>query len=128
MSVETIGKIRRWHRVEKKSISEIARRLGASRNTIKRYLRSEVIEPHYGTRAKRNPVMDPWTEKLLAVLSADAALPPKQRRTGQRIYEQLQLEGFGGSYITVSRFVRAWKEEQGRHGDCPGPPLSCGRG
>ena len=29
--VETIGKIRRWHRVDKLSISEIARRLGASR-------------------------------------------------------------------------------------------------
>ena len=31
--VETIGKIRRWHRVNKLSVSEIARRLSASRNT-----------------------------------------------------------------------------------------------
>jgi hypothetical protein len=29
--VETIGKIRRWHRTEKLSISQVARRLGASR-------------------------------------------------------------------------------------------------
>jgi IS30 family transposase len=40
--VETIGKIRRWHRIEKLSISQIARRLGASRNTVKKYLKSNV--------------------------------------------------------------------------------------
>lgn len=38
--VETIGKIRRWHRIEKLSISQIARRLGASHNTVKRYLKA----------------------------------------------------------------------------------------
>jgi hypothetical protein len=30
LCVETIGKIRRWHRIDKLSISQIARRLGAS--------------------------------------------------------------------------------------------------
>ena len=55
--VETIGKIRRWHRVNKLSVSEIARRLSASRNTITKYLDSEVTKPKYKTRAKRAPVM-----------------------------------------------------------------------
>ena len=41
--VETIGKIRRWHRVDKLSISKIAKRLSASRNTIAKYLDGEEI-------------------------------------------------------------------------------------
>ena len=48
--VETIGKIRRWHRVDKLSISKIARRLSASRNTIAKYLAGEVTQPKYKTR------------------------------------------------------------------------------
>ena len=36
--VETIGKIRRWHRVDELSISKIAKRLSASCNTIAKYL------------------------------------------------------------------------------------------
>ena len=48
--VETIGKIRRWHRVDKLSISAIARRLSASRNTVAKYLEGEVTQPRYKTR------------------------------------------------------------------------------
>ena len=51
--VETIGKIRRWHRVDTLSISEIERRLSASRNTVVKYLDGEVTQPKYKTRAKR---------------------------------------------------------------------------
>jgi transcriptional regulator with XRE-family HTH domain len=49
--VETIGKIRRWRQVDKLSVSEIARRLSAARNTIAKYLDSEVTKPRYKTRA-----------------------------------------------------------------------------
>jgi len=63
LCVETIGKIRRWHRIEKLSISQIARRLGASRNTVKRYLKSNVTTPKYMARPKRFPVMGPWVAR-----------------------------------------------------------------
>ena len=55
--VETIGKIRRWHRIEKLSISQVARQLGASRNGVKKYLNSKVTAPKYAPRPKRFPVM-----------------------------------------------------------------------
>ena len=61
--VETIGKIRRGHRVNKLSVSEIARRLSASRDTIAKYLDSEITKPQYKTRAKRAPVMGAWVVK-----------------------------------------------------------------
>jgi transposase len=113
--VETIGKIRRWHRVNKLSVSEIARRLSASRNTIAKYLDSEVTKPKYKTRAKRAPVMGAWVVKLEALLAADADRPRKEQRTAQRLHDGLVQEGFPGSYPTVQRFVKAWHEER-RHG------------
>ena len=113
--VETIGKIRRWHRVDKLSISKIARRLSASRNTIAKYLEGEVTQPRYKTRAKRAPVMGAWVVKLEAMLAEDAERPRKEQRTAQRLHDGLVQEGFTGSYPTVQRFVKAWREER-RHG------------
>ena len=112
--VETIGKIRRWHRVDKLSISEIARRLGASRNTIAKYLEGDVTRPKYKTRPKRSPVMGAWAEALEAMLVEDAQRPRKEKRTAQRLHDALVRAGFSGSYPTVQRFVKAWIEEQ-RH-------------
>jgi len=116
LCVETIGKIRRWHRIEKLSISQIARRLGASRNTVKKYLKSEVTAPKYKPRAKKFPVMGPWAARLLALLHADAQRPVRERRNGQRLYDTLVEEGFRGSYPTVQRAIRAWKQERERDG------------
>jgi transposase len=113
--VETIGKIRRWHRVDKLSISKIAKRLSASRNTIAKYLDGEVTQPRYKQRPKRAPVMGAWVEKLEAMLAADAQRPRKEQRTAQRLLDGLLQEGFSGSYPTVQRFVKAWHETR-RHG------------
>ncbi|MCE2923396.1 MAG: IS21 family transposase, partial [Roseomonas sp.] len=41
--------IRRWHFREQLSIRAIARRTGLSRNTIRKYLRSEAVEPVFRT-------------------------------------------------------------------------------
>jgi transposase len=113
--VETIGKIRRWHRIERLSIRQIARRLGASRNTIKKYLKSEVTRPRYKKREKRFPVIGPWTSRLALLLTQDYGKSARERRTGQRLFDALAEEGYRGSYLTVQRFVRAWKQEQERN-------------
>jgi transposase len=110
--VETIGKIRRWHRIEKLSISQIARRLGASRNTVKKYLKSNATAPKYKARPKRFPVMGPWATRLLELLREDAGKSLRERRNGQRLYDKLVEEGFAGSYPTLQRAVRAWKLER----------------
>jgi transposase len=112
--VETIGKIRRWHRVDKLSISEIARRLSASRNTVVKYLDSEITKPTYKARAKRAPVMGAWVAPLEALLAADVQRPRKEQRTAQRLHDGLVQAGFTGSYPTVQRFVKAWHEQR-RH-------------
>ncbi|WP_373924745.1 helix-turn-helix domain-containing protein [Duganella sp. CY15W] len=40
-----LGIIRRWHLRDQIPIRDIARRLDISRNTVRRYLRSETTEP-----------------------------------------------------------------------------------
>lgn len=100
--METIGKIRRWHRIEKLSISEIARRLGASRNTVAKYLSSEVTRPRYKPREKRFPIMGPWATRLIELLVEDAGKSSKECRNGQRLYDTLVEEGFAGSYLPFS--------------------------
>jgi transposase len=39
-------------------------------------------------------------------------LPRKQRRTAQRLYECLQVEGYRGSYTAVQRYVKGWKKKR----------------
>ncbi len=114
--METIGKIRRWHRIDKLSISQIARRLGASRNTVKKYLKTNITNPKYKARPKRFPVLGPWVARLLELLSEDAGKPLRERRNGQRLYDTLVEEGFAGSYPTLQRAVRGWKAERERGG------------
>ena len=50
INVALLGIIRRWHIRDQIPLREIARRLGISRNTVRRYLRSETTEPTYAER------------------------------------------------------------------------------
>ena len=70
--METIGKIRRGHRIERVGISQIARRLGASRNTVNKCLKGEVTAPKYKGRPTRLPVMESgMTPNVLDEFGAD---------------------------------------------------------
>jgi len=51
---------------------------------------------------------------LLDWLELDAKRPKRQRRTAQRLFECLQVEGYQGSYGPVQRFVLGWKQQAGQ--------------
>ena len=93
LCVETIGKIRRRRLVHGESISSIARDLGLSRNTVKRTLRFEGDAFAYRRSRQPRPKMGPYLATLDAWLEAEEKLPPRERRTAQRVYEALCLEG-----------------------------------
>ena len=57
--------IRRWHKREHVPIREISRRTGVSRNTIRKYSRSDVIEPKFHV-PDRPSKLDLYAEKLAA--------------------------------------------------------------
>ena len=106
LCVETIGKIRRRRLVKQDSISGIARDLGLSRNTVKKALRSGVEPFEYRREHQPRPQLGPYLGMLEEWLAADAKLPLRERRTAQRLYEGLRLEGYVGAVDSVRRHVR----------------------
>ena len=112
LCVETIGKIRRRRLVQGESISAIARDLGLSRNTVKRALRLEGERFEYRRSSQPRPKLGPFLETLEAWLEAEAKLPARERRTAQRIYEALWLEGYTGAVDTVRRQMRVFERRR----------------
>ena len=106
-----LGIIRRWHIRDQVSLKEIARRLGISRNTVRRYLRSETVEPTYSERRSTRAI-DKYAFQLSALLKTEAARSRKQRRTLKQIHEDLKELGFEGSYDRGAAFARTWREGQ----------------
>jgi transposase len=113
ISVDILSKIRRWHLRDKMPIREITRRTSLSRNTIKKYLRSDVIEPVYPARVEPRK-LDPYAEQLAGWLKADASRPRRERRTARALYQALKGLGFDGDYSRVTEFIRRWREEAGQ--------------
>ena len=72
--------IRRWHLRDQVSIREIARRSGLSRNTIRKYLAGDVVEPRYPKRRSASKI-DAFAAMLAGWLKAEAGKGRKQRRS-----------------------------------------------
>ncbi len=51
--MESVAKIRRWVLADGVSIREVSRRTGFSRNTVRKYLRDENVEPRYRLSSPR---------------------------------------------------------------------------
>ncbi len=102
--------IRRWHFREHLSIREICRRTGLSRNTIRKYLRSEGVEPVFKV-PDRPSKLDPFADRLAAWLKTEAKKPRKQKRTLKQLHIELMSLGYDGSYNRVAAFAREWKAD-----------------
>lgn len=103
--------IRRWALRDGMSIREITRRTGLSRNTIRKYLRSDAVEPKFEV-VVRPSKLDPFAERLSGWLKTETARSRKQRRTGKQIHADLVVLGYDGSYSRVAAFIRAWKADR----------------
>lgn len=105
--------IRRWHFREGMPIREIERRTGLSRNTIRKYLRSDAVEPRFKV-PDRPSKLDPFAEKLSGWLRVEAGKSRKQKRTAKQMHADLVVLGFDGAYGRVADFVRSWKADRQR--------------
>ena len=105
--------IRRWHFREHLSIREICRRTGLSRNTIRKYLRTDGVEPAFKI-PERPSKLDPFADRLSAWLKTEANKPRKQKRTILQLHADLVSLGYGGSYNRVAAFAREWKADRQR--------------
>ena len=119
--MELLSVIRRWHYRDHFSIREISRRTGLSRNTVRRYLRSDSVEPKFSV-ADRPSKLDSYADKLSHMLRQEAGKSRKQKRTIKQLHADLVALGYDGSYNRVAAFTREWKAA--RHRELK----TCGRG
>ena len=105
--------IRRWRFRQDIPIREIERRTGLSRNTIRKYLRADAVEPKFKVPDQPGK-LDPFAEKLAGWLRQEAGKSRKQKRTAKRLHADLVALGYDGSYGRVAAFVRRWKADRQR--------------
>ena len=105
--------IQRWALRDKMPIREIARRTGLSRNTIKKYLREDAVEPRFKTPSRPSK-LDPSADRLSAWLLAQTRKSRKERRSVKLMHEDLVKLGYDGSYERVAAFARVWRADRHR--------------
>lgn len=98
VDVEQWAEMRREYFVAGKSIKEIVRATGLSRNTVRRALRAE-SPPGY-RRATRERVLDPFKEEIHRLLREDPKLP------GVRVRELLEPLGCMVGKTVVDDYLR----------------------
>ena len=111
-----IGKVKRMHIREKKSVREIVRLTSLSRNTVRKWLKAPVLEEPKYRRSEAAGKLTAYHETLKLALKADAHRPRHERRTACALFAQIRAEGYAGSYsrVTVTDFVRAWRQGEGQ--------------
>ncbi len=85
--METIANIRLLYYNQKKNVSEIARTVRMSRNTVREYLTYNEDVPKYSRQPKPKPQLGPHEAILPKWVETEAHLPRKQRRTARRLFD-----------------------------------------
>jgi transposase len=117
--MELLSVIRRWRYRDHYSIREISRRTGLSRNTVRKYLRADSVEPKFNV-PDRASKLDPYANKLSQMLGQEAAKSRKQKRTAKQLHADLMALGYDGSYNRVAAFARDWKAARQREQNTTG--------
>jgi transposase len=111
IDVALLSVIRRWHLRDGMPIREISRRTGLSRNTVRKYLATDIVEPKYPKR-KTPSKLDDYEHTLTSWLFRETKRHRKYRRCVKQLFRDLVDLGFTGSYDRVAAFARVWREGQ----------------
>jgi transposase len=111
LTVETVLKVRLARR-DGQSVRKIAKKYRLSRNTVRKHLREEEVEPRYQRRQQPRPKLGPFVTELEKLLAEDQHRPIRERRSALLLFEELQRCGYQGAYDSVRRQVQAWKAER----------------
>ena len=114
VGVDLIGDIRRAYFEQRRPIKEIVRTLSVSRATVRRVVRSQKTVFTYERAVQPAPKLGEWVAVLAEILEREAKLPRRERRSTQRLFEELRGRGYDGAHDSVHRFTRAWREERAR--------------
>jgi len=111
LTVDEHDLIRRKHLVDGMSQRAIAQELGYARNTVAKAIAHPIPPGYRLSKPRSKPAIDPVKHIIDAWLEQDKHGHPKQRHTGQRIWERLCDEHkFKGSATAVRRYIRESKQ------------------
>jgi hypothetical protein len=96
IGVDRIGEIRRAFFERHLPIKEIVRTLSVSRATVRKVIRGKATEFRYERGVQPAPKLGEWVEVLTAILEKEATLPRRERRSTQRLFEELRGCGYDG--------------------------------
>ncbi len=76
------------------SLSEIERRTGLTRKTVRRWLKAaEGTEPKYRRRPAEDIKIAPFAAQLTQALEVDARRPKRDRRSALKLFREMQGHG-----------------------------------
>ena len=111
--MKELGIIRRMFYRDGLSLSEIERRTGLTRKTVRLWLKAaERAEPNY-RRQSIDIKIAPFAAQLVKMLETDALRIKRERRTALKLFGELKAVGFTGDYSRVTEFVRRWRANGG---------------
>ena len=87
-----------------------------SRNTVRKWLKTPVLEERGATGAVRclassNAVPRGRSSRRSRLTRT---VPRHERRTARALHTQIKLEGYSGGYSRVTDFIRAWRHGEGQ--------------
>jgi len=106
IEVDIYEKIRYLYAVEHLSQRAIAKRLGVSRNTVKKYCHGNHLPGEALPRNREAPVTGPVRDLVSRWLEEDELAPPKQRHTAKRVHDRLEELGYRAGESTIRELVR----------------------
>src|SRR5579864_5410928 len=90
IGVDVIGEIRRGYFDQHRPIKEIVRMLSVSRATVRKVIRGRSTEFKYERGVQPAPKLGEWVEVLTEILERESKLPRRERRSTQRLFEELR--------------------------------------
>src|SRR5271155_5714268 len=114
IGVDLIGEIRRAYFEQRRPIKEIVRALPVSRATVRKVVRGQETEFKYARGVQPAPKPGDWVEVLAEIREEETKLPRRERRSTQRLFEELRGRGYDGAHDSVHRFAKFWREERAR--------------
>jgi len=87
------------------SISEIARRTGHDRKTVRKYAKGDVILPKYKTRKRRPSKLDPFKEYIQGRIK-------EHDLSAVRLLEDVRKMGYEGAYTILREYARTLRKDR----------------
>lgn len=112
LKVDQVHVIRHKILVERQSVRRVAREMGLSRNTVRKYVRA-AESPRRPRKLRRRPAIEKAGPKIDALLEEWAGrTTAKQRVTGTLVHRALEVDGVDVGVSSVRKYLRERKRRQ----------------